>query len=129
MGKLDGTVAKILDTIARSHQARKDDAESLAASAEKKFSNVSTLVRELKPALVEKFPDLEPDVQIGNWTRSGVDAVNTIRLKRKGKGREQSINLRMNSGRPEVDIDGRRVPQQEILNTISAAIARFFAKE
>ena len=93
------------------------------------FRNVSTLVRELKPVLVEKFPDLEPDVEIGSWTKSGVDAVNTIRLKRKGKAREQSINLRMNSGRAEVDINGRRIPQQEILASISTAIARFFATE
>jgi hypothetical protein len=102
--------------------------KDLLATAEKMFGNVSTLGRGLKPALVEKFPNLARDVEIGNWTQSGVDAVNTIRLKRKDKAREQSISLRMNSGRAEVDINGRH-PATGILASVSTGIARFFAKE
>jgi hypothetical protein len=92
MGQFETSVGNIIDTIAKSHRARKDDAERLAAAAEKMFSNVSTFVRELKPALVEKFPDLEPDVEIGSWTKSGVDAVNTIRLKRNLGGKYRLLS-------------------------------------
>ena len=128
MSERDGTVQQIIGLIATARRRREEEAASAARTADAMFGGVATLVRELQPALEQKFPELEPAVEIGAWVQESGGYGNRIMLRRKGSA-EHPIKLQMIMGETTVLIKGQRAERSQVVSKISAEIIDFFSND
>ena len=124
MGHFDAMVDGLINGILAERKRRKDEAASMAMTANNMFGNIAGFIEELRPRLSETFADESPEISLSAWEMTGTGATSTLRLK-KAAG-ERQIKLACVFGAAGVTIDGRTVPCRDSMHLIAAEIERFF---
>jgi hypothetical protein len=126
MGQFDHVVESIIAQISTIQERRRQDAESLATTADNMFGRVGLMIQELQPRLTQSVPDQKPKVSLSGWVKTENGATNTLKLKSATS--EKDIPLGITFGQATVTVAGESVPSDKCLNSLAKEIMRFFGE-